>query len=207
MKILMWFDSDSDAMIRFKLLLSLFIKGLVKRLNWKKSGAKIGSAILKFTSTIATLKYHIHVKRAQCNHQNSIKSNLGRNDILVHVHYSKGYENKQQDEIQKVYFGHTSFSIFTVCCYLRDSEGNLISDSITITNKLPDHSRDSAIIYLSKVLENVREKSHNLLFWTNVFVWRNEYAAPFQSRYDFTMLSTSFDTSVSTPWQRCHEGF
>ena len=35
------------------------------------------------------------------------------NAMLVHVGYSESYENKQQDECQSAYFGHSTLSIFT----------------------------------------------------------------------------------------------
>ena len=45
-----------------------------------------------------------------------------KNKVLISVDYTESYKHKQQREIQSVYFGHTRFSIFTACCYLRDSE-------------------------------------------------------------------------------------
>ena len=59
-------------------------------------------------------------------------------------------------------FRHTTFSIFTACCYLRDSEEYFVSEFVTITSELPDHSRTAAINYLSKVIENVRENHQYL---------------------------------------------
>ena len=50
----------------------------------------------------------------------SPRSLLTKNEVLIHVDYNESYENKQQLEIQRVYFGHTRFSIFTACCYLHD---------------------------------------------------------------------------------------
>ena len=142
-------------------------------------------------------------KRVQFNHCNSIKNKLGRNDILVHVDYSGGYENKHQHEILSAYFGHMSFSIFTTCCYFRDSEDNLMSKSITTTIELPNHSRTSAITCASKVREkyqeNVTEKYQYLPLWINAFVWRDGCGAQFRSRYVFTLLST-FDISVNLTW-------
>ena len=70
----------------------------LKQMLFKES---IDIATRKFTSTMTTLKHHIHVKRVQFNQYSSIKSNLGRNDILVHVEYSERCEDKRQHEIQK----------------------------------------------------------------------------------------------------------
>ena len=124
-------DCDNDQTVAFYEWAREGTK--LKKMLFKES---IDSAIRKFTSTMTTLKHHIYVKRIQFNHCNSIKNNSGRNDILVHVDYSEGL----QHEMQSAYFGHRSFSKFTACWYLRDSEDNLISKSITITSELPDHS-------------------------------------------------------------------
>ena len=86
----------------------------LKKMVFKES---IDSAIRKFKSMMTTPKNHIYVKRVQFNYYNNIKNNLGKSNLLVHVHYSEGYENKKH-EIQSVYFDHTTFSIFTACCYL-----------------------------------------------------------------------------------------
>ena len=105
--------------------------------------------------------------------------------------------------ILSAYFGHMSFSIFTACCYFRDSEDNLMSKSITTTSELPNHSRTSAITCASKVREkyqeNVTEKYQYLPLWINAFVWRDGCGAQFRSRYVFTLLST-FDISVNLTW-------
>ena len=131
----------------------------MKKMLFKKS---IDSAIRKFKSTMTTLKHHRYVKRVQFNYYNNIKNNLGKNDLLAHVDYSESYGNKQQHEIQSAYFSHTTFCIFTACCYLLDSEDNLVSECITVTSELPDHSRAAAITCISKVVENVRENHQHL---------------------------------------------
>jgi len=58
----------------------------------------------------------------QVEYYNHLKQNLKKDQCIVHVDYSEGYSNKQQDEIQSAYFGHSTFSIFTVCGYYRPSD-------------------------------------------------------------------------------------
>ena len=67
----------------------------LKQMLFKES---IDIATRKFTSTMTTLKHHIYAKRVHFNQYGSIRSNLGRNDILD---YSERCEDKQQHEIQK----------------------------------------------------------------------------------------------------------
>ena len=101
-------DSDNDQTAVVAFYESAREGTKLKKMLFKES---IDSAVRKF-------KHHIYVRCIQFNYYNSIKNNLGRNDILVHADYSEGYENKPKHEIQSAYFGHTSFSIFTACCYL-----------------------------------------------------------------------------------------
>ena len=80
-----------------------------------------------------------------------LRTILRRNEILVHVDYSKNYESKHQREIQIAYFGHTSFSIFTACCYLCNVDEKIICESVTVTSELPYLSRSAAITCVPKV--------------------------------------------------------
>ena len=38
-----------------------------------------------------------------------MKRNLQENEVILHVDYSKSYNNTQQDEIQSAYFGNSAF--------------------------------------------------------------------------------------------------
>ena len=73
-----------------------------------------------FDAHVPTLKRHIHVKRIQHIAFNKVKANLQeKKEILIQVDYSENYTNKDQGQVQSVYFGQKSFSIFTTCCYLK----------------------------------------------------------------------------------------
>ena len=128
-----------------------------------------------------TLKNHIHVKRVQFKYYNDAKANLAKNEILMHVDYSESYENKQQREIQSAYFGHTTFNIFTACCYLRDVENKVISESVTIISELSDHSRAAAITCILKIIKHFREKHQHLPLKINAVIWSNGCSAQFWS--------------------------
>ena len=163
--------SDSDCDDNDQTAIVAFYEWACEGTKLKKilSKESVDSAIRKFISPMTALKHHIYIKRVQFNHYNR-ESNLGRNNTFVQCDYSEGYESKQQHEIQSAYFSHTPFSIFTACCYLRDSEDNLISESITITSELPDPSRASAVTSVSKVIETLREKHQYLPLRLSVFV-------------------------------------
>ena len=139
----------------------------------------IDASIHLLNSTIKTLKHHIQVKRVQFKCYNDAKANLAKNEILIHVDYSESYENKQQRKIQSAYFGHTTFSIFIVCCYLRHVENKVISESLTITSELSDHSRAAAITCILKIIDHLREKHQHLLLKISAVIWSDDCSAQF----------------------------
>lgn len=168
---------------------------LMKMMSSKSAENSIGL----LDTTIQVLKRHLYVKRVQCKFYDDFKKNLGKNDLLVHVDYSESYENKQQREIQSAYFGHTTFSIFTACCYLRNNEDKVICESVTITSELPDHSRAAAITCVLKVIEHMREIHNHLPLKINAMVWSDGCASQFRSRYVFKLLS-GIDSSINLTW-------
>ena len=57
-------------------------------------------------------------------------------EILVICDFSENYENKNQDETQNAYFGHSSFSLYTACCYLRlRNPGELLNQNFVIVTE------------------------------------------------------------------------
>ena len=68
----------------------------------------------------------------------TVKQNFKSNEIILHV---ENYKNQQQHEVQSAYFGHSSFALFTACCYLRSMDGSLIKESLVVVTESPDYSR------------------------------------------------------------------
>ena len=125
------------------------------------------------------------------------RSLMTKNEILIHVDYSKSYENKQQSEIRSAYFGHTSCSIFTACYYLRDAENKKICESVTIGIELSDYSRTAVITSVLTVIDHLREKHHqHVPLKNNTIVWSDAYSAQFRSQFVFKLLS-SIDSSLN----------
>ena len=73
--------------------------------------------------------------------------------------------NKQQAEIQSAYFGQDSFSIFAACFYLRDADGKLIIENVTVISEASDHLRIAAFSCVNKVFSFVRESYPPWLRW------------------------------------------
>lgn len=60
-----------------------------------------------------------------------MKTGLQHKKILLHLDYSKNDLNVLQQEIQSVYFGCDTFSIFIACCYLGKNNNNTADDNST----------------------------------------------------------------------------
>ena len=151
----------------------------------------------KFNNDLKLLKKHIYVKRQQHACYNKPKEELGENEILLHVDYSENYSNIQQGEMQRAYFGHDSFSIFTASCYLR-KDVDIINENISIISEASDHSRIVAVTRISKVFDFVREK-HNLPPEVTLHIWSDGCAGQFRSRYVFALVS-QIDSKVEVNW-------
>ena len=110
--------------------------------------------------------------------------------MLVHVNYSKSYENKQQDYWRSAYFGHSTFSILTAVVYIR-CNWELLHESIVIISEAKDHSRIAADTCISKVIDIMMKKYPHLTSYMSVdlYVWSDECSAKFRSKYLFTLTS------------------
>ena len=118
--------------------------------------------------------------------------------MLMHVDYSENYVNVQQGEIQSAYFGHITFSIFTVCCYIRSEDGKLANENVTVVSEASDHSRIAAFTCINKVLAFMREK-YDLPSGITLHVWRDGCSAQFRSRFVFPLLY-DMDRSIKLQW-------
>ena len=144
---------------------------------------------------VRVLKYHLHVQWEQHKRYNEIKNGLKESEMLVHVDFAENYQNKQQSEIQSAYFGHTSFSLFTACCYTRNVVSNEIDNhNIMVVTEASDHSRIAAHCLIQRVVEEVRKKIGNRDDTLTVHLWSDGCASQFRSRYVFH-LTTVFPES------------
>ena len=123
----------------------------------------------RLSDHVQILKKYIHVKRIQNHCFNKLKSNLKPNEeIFIQVDYSENYVNKEQDQIKSAYFGQTSFSIFTACCYVKVDD-TIINESITVTSEASDYSRSAAMSRWKRVLFCIKEK-YNLADFLSIHI-------------------------------------
>ena len=127
-----------------------------------------------------------------------MKENLKPGEISLHVDCSENHVNKQQDEIQSTYFSHDSFSIFTTCCYLREPDGKLVNENVTVISEASDHLPIATFSCVNKVFNFACEK-HNLPLKVTLHVWSYGCTGQFRFRYVFSLLST-IDRTVNLRW-------
>ena len=111
--------------------------------------------VAEFSSQMAELKKHIYVKGKQHKYFNSTKDKLKVGEILVSIDYSENYVNKEQQEIQSVYFGHKCFSIFTASCYFDLANRALVNENMGVILEASDHCRIVANTCFIKIIDHV----------------------------------------------------
>ena len=83
---------------------------------------------------------------------------LDHGQFFVHVDHAESYKISQQNENQSAYFGNSTFSIFTACCYTKSLDnGDLKKDSIVVVNESREHNRTVALTCLKKVVDKAEE--------------------------------------------------
>ena len=112
-------DSDSDSDVNDEQVAFYKWEILDKHVTKVCITVPFDEAVDMFKASVVTLKRHIYSKRAQNRTYNNNKESLDHGEILVHVDYAESYKNVQQNEIQSAYFGNSTFSIFTACCYTK----------------------------------------------------------------------------------------
>ena len=124
----------------------------------KKFVESVEEAIELFNEQVKILKVHLFGKRkTQNTHYNQLKEIPKINEFIIHVNYSKNYKDKEQDEIQRAYYGHNSFSIFTVCCYTCGIDGIVLHEKFTVTSEATNHSRTAAFSCINLIIDPLQE--------------------------------------------------
>jgi len=186
----------------------------VKFLKWvreKKNIEKIETtitfdeAIKIWKTSVISLKQHIHRKRIQVFCLNSIKEELKRTEVLLHVDFSESCKNSNQDEIQSAYFGQSCFSIFTACAYTSYINDELVQTiPITVTTDSNEHSRVTSLSCIDKIISHIEEKVGS---FSKLYVWSDGCASQFRSRFVFSFLSHfHLDKEIEWHFNEAHHG-
>ena len=160
------------------------------------------------SNKIKELKLHIHVRNEQYAVYNRLKEEMPGNSMLLHVDYAESYENKQQDECQSAYFGHTTFSIFTAVVYLRRN-GELIHENVVVISEANDHSRIATHSCISKVIDIVIQKHTHFKTYHSIDlnIWSDGCSSQFRSKYVFALTSMFHERfNVTRYYNERHHG-
>ena len=140
---------------------------LISFLQWQRVEKKIvkinqtisfGQVIPKWVETISNVKRHIYIKREHVASYNKQKGEAKTGEALMHVDYSKSYNNTHKDEIESAYFGQQNFNIFTFCSYYCEvKEGNLEKIPIAVISESSAHSRITAFTCTNAIVNKLKK--------------------------------------------------
>ena len=91
--------------------------------------------------------------------------------MLVHVDFTESYKSDQQNEIQSVYLGNQSFSLFTSCCYFKGVASEINNKRVVVVIENSDHNRITSMRCLRKVIDTMEvecgESFINVVSWSD----------------------------------------
>ena len=158
-----------------------------------------GSEVLEFFNTQQTSKNHWSLSKTQHKHYKNSKDNLRENDAIVHVNFSKNYDNKHQHPIQSAYFGYQQFSLYKVVIYY---QGRLKKIVIVTPDKA--HSHIATYHLISYLLETTKTFIPNI---EKVLFWSDGCASQFKSCFVFQDIA-HLNSSITIDWNyfKSHHG-
>ena len=108
-------------------------------------------------------------------------------------------KTRNKNEIQSAYFGNSTFSIFTACCYTKSLDnGGQKKVSIVVVNDSKKHNRAAALTCLKKVVEKAEEI--NVAKYDKIIVWSDRCSSQFRSRFVFRLLTEDLFDGVELTW-------
>lgn len=198
--------SDTDADIPD----ITYYKWMTVNSKIQKVGVEIAIDELQplLTEKISELKKHIYVKDEQQREYNRSKEELKPGEFIVHVDYAESYSNEQQDSIQSAYFGHDNFSLFTACCYARETEGGeLKKHNFVIVSEASDHSRIAAQSCIRHVIDEMLKLYPQPDNRVVIHLWSDGCASQFRSRFVFRITNLFPQSySVTRNYNERHHG-
>lgn len=166
----------------------------VQKIEILQSGEDVAEEFLALTGSI--IKLHIYNIFRQYSELKHLKKNLGPDEVILSVDFSRNYDNKQHHEIQSAYFGHEAFTLFTAACY---SKGETTSEAVATIDKDTDLQVLPVVI-----VSNETRHERNIAFTCNqmllefmiglfpgvkkVHFWSDGCGSQFRSQYTFRFL-------------------
>ena len=156
----------------------------VRKKEIKESGTNVAK-LLKEKVEDKDYIVHVYSVFRQFKELKMLKEKLKPGEVIVSVDFSRNYDNKQANEIQSAYFGHDTFTLYTVCCYWKNDKGELVPMSLGIVSNEANHDRNVAYTNNLKVIEILRVKVKGLKV---VYFWSDGCASQFRSRFVFKSI-------------------
>ena len=166
----------------------------VQKIEILQYGEDVAEEFLALTGSI--IKLHIYNTFRQYSELKHLKKNLGPDEVILSVDFSRNYDNKQHHEIQSAYFGHEAFMPFTAACY---SKGETTSEAVAMIDKDTDLQVLPVVI-----VSNETRHDRNIAFTCNqmllefmiglfpgvkkVHFWSDGCGSQFRSQYTFRFL-------------------
>ena len=163
----------------------------VQKIEILRSGEDVAEEFLALTGSI--IKLHIYSIFRQYSELKHLKKNLGLDEVILSVDFSRNYDNKQHHKIQSVYFGHEAFILFTAACY---SKGETTSEAVATIDKDTD-LQVLPVVIVSKHERNIAFTCNQMLFEfmiglfpgvKKVLFWSDGCGSQFRSQYTFRFL-------------------
>ena len=175
--------------------------------EWKEKGGRqhkekqCGSLeeLAKHISDIALEFFeHCYVKRSQqkaytkCLHTTENDHQLA----VIQLDFAENYKCIAQDEIQNDHWNQAQLSIFTVTVWI----AGLITSYALVSDDL-DHSKDTIVPYVDKILESLPQNIKKVHFWSDgpTSQFKNKFVAKsiglLQKRHKMTIHWSYFATS------------
>ena len=162
----------------------------------KKEFVNSVEEVVTLLKDICSKKFKIHMYNIyrQYSELKYLKENLGENEAILSVDFSKNYENKQKHEIQSAYFGHEAFTLFTAACYFKsnteqgietDKDSRLYVLPLVVVSNQTIHERNIAFACNNKVIKIMQRYMPSL---KRVYIWSDGCSSQFRSQFVFRSL-------------------
>ena len=151
-----------------------------------------------FKDKVDNNEYLVHVYNIfrQFRELRALKCNIESNEAIVMVDFARNYDNKQASEIQSAYFGHDTFTLYTVYCYEKGPDGELEPYSMAIVSNESNHDRNVSFTTNQIIIDNLRERNPEL---KSVYFWSDGCARQFRSKFVFKSLML-YPKNIQLSW-------
>ena len=158
------------------------------------------------------MKAHIHTKGRQFTEITRIKSNLNKDEFLIHLGYSENYKCQHQNEIQSAYFGKKTSNLFTDCTHYKQNE-KIQKLPITVTTQEKHKCRVAPMPCVNKVItlsfNKINQTIQSQMFTMSATDMLLSFVRDLSSfsRYFFKKMCLQNGIIKNPSWKRTHRWY